>query len=136
MASQPSWNSNQMPSKSHEFILGMLYFKQSLTQKSCGWNYWTKVSFKFSAFEVKLQVDLSFLSPSIPFGWTLMRELGGFGVSDLLSVSGFSSEAGCKYLSFLQDSSQGVVSSHFVDFRLKSSELPTVGPFSNIYSVP
>lgn len=48
-------------------------------------------------------------------------ELGGFGISDLLSISGFSSEAGFKYLSFLQDSSQGIMSSHLVDFGLKAN---------------
>lgn len=52
-----------------------------------------------------------------------MGELGGLGISDLLSVSDFSSEAGFKYLSFLQDSSQGVMSSHFIDFGLKANEI-------------
>lgn len=77
-------------------------------------------------------MDLHLLPPSLPFGWALMWEVGGFGVSDLLSVSGFSSEAGFWYLSFLQDSSQGVMSSHFVDFRLKARAIPIVGPFSDI----
>lgn len=77
-------------------------------------------------------MDLHFLPPSLPFGWALMWELGGFGVSDLLSVSGFSSEAEFRYLSFLQDSSQDITSSHFVDFRLKARAIPIVGPFSDI----
>lgn len=65
-----------------------------------------------------------------------MWGLGGFGVSDLLSVSGFSSEAGFRYLSFLQDSSQAVVSSHFIDLGLKASAISAVNPFSGIYRVP
>lgn len=65
-----------------------------------------------------------------------MWELGGFGVLDLLSISGLSSEAGFRYLSFLQDSSQGVTSRDSVDFGLKASAIPTVGPSSDVHRVP
>lgn len=37
--------------------------------------------------EVKLQLNLTCLSSDSLFGWALMWEPGGFGVSDMLSVS-------------------------------------------------
>jgi len=58
-----------------------------------------------------------------------MWGLGKPGVSDLLSVSGLSSEAWIRFLLlvlrsalvFLRDSSQGVTPSHFGDLGMKAS---------------
>lgn len=45
-------------------------------------------------------MNLTFFPPGSPFGQALVGELGGFGVSDLLSVSGLSSEVEFRFLPF------------------------------------
>ena len=51
-------------------------------------------------------MNLTFLSASSPFGWALVGELGEFGVSDLLSVAGFSSGVEFRFLPFCVEGQQ------------------------------